>query len=94
MINKTIPTLWLLLVFSIACQKQRKTDPPNIVFIMVDDLGYSDVGYMNQQPEIQTPNIDKLAKEGMVFSNAYAAAPVCSPTRASLMTGKYPATLK
>lgn len=94
MINKTIPTLWLLFVFSIACQKQRKTDPPNIVFIMVDDLGYSDVGYMNQQPEIQTPNIDKLAKAGMVFSNAYAAAPVCSPTRASLMTGKYPATLK
>jgi arylsulfatase A-like enzyme len=60
----------------------------------VDDLGYSDVGYMHQKPEIQTPNIDQLTKTGMVFTDAYTAAPVCSPTRASLMTGKYPATLK
>ncbi len=79
-----------------ACaQKQKATDnQPNIVLIVADDLGYSDVGYMNQKPEIRTPNIDQLAKGGMVFSDAYAAAPVCSPTRASLMTGKYPATLK
>lgn len=67
---------------------------PNIVLIIVDDLGYSDVGYMKQKPEIQTPNIDQLAKNGMVFTDAYASCPVCSPTRASLMTGKYPATLK
>jgi arylsulfatase A-like enzyme len=67
---------------------------PNIILILVDDLGYSDVGFMNQKPEIRTPNIDKLAKSGMVFTNAYAACPVCSPTRASLYTGKYPATLK
>nr|WP_262910769.1 sulfatase [Wocania arenilitoris] len=72
----------------------KPTLKPNIVFIIVDDLGYSDVGYMNQKPEVQTPNIDKLAKSGMVFTNAYAASPVCSPTRASIFTGKYPATLQ
>lgn len=94
MIRRPLPIVLLLLVFSLACQKQQKTDLPNIVLILVDDLGYSDVGYMNQQSGIQTPNIDQIAAGGMVFSNAYAAAPVCSPTRASLMTGKYPATLK
>ena len=67
---------------------------PNIIFILVDDLGYSDVGYMNQKPNVQTPNIDKLAKSGMIFTNAYAASPVCSPTRASIFTGKYPASLQ
>lgn len=72
-------------------QSQKK---PNIVFILVDDLGYSDVGYMHQKEGIKTPNIDALAKNGMIFTNAYAAAPVCSPTRASLMTGKSPAALK
>jgi arylsulfatase A-like enzyme len=90
----TIPILCLLFVLLGAWKNKKKTDLPNIVFIVVDDLGYSDVGYMNQKPEIQTPNINQLAKSGMVFTDAYAAAPVCSPTRASMMTGKYPASLK
>ena len=65
---------------------------PNIVFILVDDLGWSDLGcYGNRFHE--TPNIDHLATQGMRFTDAYAACPVCSPTRASIMTGKYPATL-
>lgn len=67
---------------------------PNFVFILVDDLGYSDVDYMNHKPGINTPNIDKLAKNGKVFTQAYAAAPVCSPTRASILTGKSPASLQ
>jgi arylsulfatase A-like enzyme len=83
-----------LFATQVCAQKTQTTAKPNIVLIIVDDLGYSDVGYMQQKPEIQTPNIDQLAKNGMVFTNAYAACPVCSPTRASLMTGKYPATLK
>lgn len=73
---------------------QKSSSLPNIVFILADDLGYSDVGYMKQKIGIQTPNIDKLAKTGITFTNAYAACPVCSPTRASILTGKYPATLK
>jgi len=68
---------------------------PNIVVINVDDLGWSDVNYMPGQKErYLTPNISALAKQGMVFTNGYAACPVCSPTRASLMTGKSTATLK
>ncbi|MCG9792347.1 sulfatase [Flavobacterium algicola] len=83
------------LCISAYAQKQNESqNPPNIVFILADDLGYSDVGYMKQRKDILTPNIDALAQQGMVFTNAYASCPVCSPTRASLITGKYPATLK
>jgi arylsulfatase A-like enzyme len=66
---------------------------PNIVFILADDLGWKDlVCYGNSHYE--TPNIDGLAKSGFRFSQAYSACPVSSPTRASIMTGKYPARLK
>lgn len=63
---------------------------PNIVFILADDLGWRDLGCYGS-PFYETPNLDRLAQKGMRFTDAYAAAPVCSPTRASLMTGKYPA---
>lgn len=66
--------------------------PPNIIFILADDLGYSQVGCYGSS-FYETPNIDNLAREGMRFTNAYAAASICSPTRASIMTGKYPARL-
>lgn len=64
--------------------------PPNIVFILADDLGWAELGsYGNGFNE--TPHLDRLAKEGVRFTHAYAAAPVCSPYRASLLTGQYPA---
>jgi arylsulfatase A-like enzyme len=68
--------------------------PPkvNIVFILIDDLGWADVGCFGSK-YYETPNIDRLAAQGMRFTDAYAACPVCSPTRASIMTGKYPARL-
>ena len=66
---------------------------PNFVFILIDDLGWADVGCYGSS-FYETPNIDKLARQGTRFTNAYAAGPVCSPTRASIMTGKYPARLK
>lgn len=66
--------------------------PPNILFILADDLGWNQVGY-NGSSFYRTPHIDRLAREGLRFSAAYAACPVCSPTRAALMTGKYPARL-
>jgi arylsulfatase A-like enzyme len=64
----------------------------NFVFLLFDDMGWADVGYQGSD-FYETPNIDRLAKQGMRFSQAYAACPVCSPTRASIMTGKYPARL-
>ncbi len=63
---------------------------PNVVFILVDDLGYMDIGANNPNTFYETPNIDGLAASGMRFTNGYAANPVCSPTRYSIMTGKYP----
>src|SRR6267154_4141666 len=63
---------------------------PNIVFILADDLGYMDVGANNPKTFYETPNIDSIGANGMRFTSAYAACPVCSPTRASIMTGKYP----
>lgn len=65
-------------------------DQPNFVFILVDDLGYMDIGANNPETFYETPNIDRLAREGVRFSDGYAANPVCSPTRYSIMTGKYP----
>ena len=67
-------------------------DRPNIVFILIDDLGWMDLRVQGNQA-VHTPNIDKLAGEGMRFTNAYAAAPVCSPTRAAILTGQSPARL-
>ncbi len=63
---------------------------PNFLFILIDDLGWSDVSCYGST-FYETPNIDKLASQGMRFTDAYAACPVCSPTRASIMSGKYPA---
>lgn len=64
----------------------------NFVFILVDDLGWRDLGCFGST-FYETPNIDRLAEQGMKFTNAYAACPVCSPTLASIMTGKYPARM-
>lgn len=64
--------------------------PKNFVIILIDDLGWADLGCYGST-FYETPNLDRLAKEGVRFTNAYAAAPVCSPTRASIMTGKVPA---
>ena len=71
---------------------------PNIVFILADDFGWRDVSYdvgygYSGSGYYETPNIDRLAAQGMRFTDAYAACPVCSPTRASIMTGKYPARI-
>lgn len=91
--NRILFCLVLVILMS-ACTTGRLDTPPNIVFILVDDLGYTDVGYMGYKQGLNTPNIDQLAQSGKIFTQAYAAAPVCSPTRASILTGKSPATLQ
>jgi arylsulfatase A-like enzyme len=73
-----------------AVGQERKK--PNFVFFLIDDLGWMDLGCYGST-FYETPNIDRLAAAGMRFTDAYAACPVCSPTRASIMTGKYPARL-
>ncbi|MBT3278134.1 MAG: sulfatase-like hydrolase/transferase [Phycisphaerales bacterium] len=65
----------------------KKADKPNIILVMADDQGWGDVGY-NGHPFVKTPSLDAMAKDAFVFDRFYAAAPVCSPTRASVMTGR------
>jgi arylsulfatase A-like enzyme len=76
-----------LLILSISCSTKKQ---PNFVFILVDDLGWADVECNNPESFYETPNIDRLAENGIRFTNAYSANPVCSPTRAAIMTGKHP----
>lgn len=77
----------MLLMLSIACEKQQ----PNILWVNCDDLGRELACYGN--PDVYTPNMDRLAKEGILFSNAYANAPVCSSSRSSQITGMYPTAI-
>ncbi|MBK3519736.1 sulfatase [Carboxylicivirga marina] len=70
-------------------QKQEAKQPPNILFILIDDLGWKDVGYMGSC-FYETPHIDQLANDGVVFTNAYAPAANCAPSRACIMSGQYP----
>jgi arylsulfatase A-like enzyme len=89
--------LKILLLFLVlplnSLAQNNKNIRPNFVFFLVDDLGYSDVGCYGSN-YYKTPNIDKLAYEGVRFTNAYASGMVCSPSRASILTGKYPARLR
>ena len=78
----------LLLLLGLAHLSAQKL--PNFLVIVVDDLGYMDIGANNPDCFYETPNIDAFAKSGMRFTDGYASNPVCSPTRYSLITGRYP----
>lgn len=76
------------LFFLESCVKESQSNKPNIIFIMVDDLGYGDLESYGQKI-IQTPNLSRLAKQGIQFTDVYAGSPVCAPSRSVLMTGKH-----
>ncbi len=83
----------LCLVFSLIGEvRAQGTRPPNVVIVLADDLGWSDLSCYGADLH-ETPNLDRLASQGVRFTNAYAASSVCTPTRAALMTGKHPARL-
>ena len=82
----TVFTFSLLLSFKVLSK-------PNVLFILIDDMGWMDLGCQGNK-NLRTPNIDNLAKGGMRFTDAYAPAPVCSPTRAAIITGQSPARLQ
>jgi arylsulfatase I/J len=96
MITMSWRPLFCLLVFvsgaaatdGAAAAPSATTTPPHIVVILADDLGWADLG--QDGSKIDTPNLDRLAKEGMKLTRFYASAPMCSPTRAALLTGRYP----
>ena len=69
---------------------QSAEQPPNVIIVFADDLGYGDLGCFGH-PTIRTPELDRMAREGMKLTQFYSAAPVCTPSRAALMTGRLPA---
>ena len=89
MFKNPIFLVLLLTTILVSCET---ADRPNFVFILVDDLGWTDLSVYGSSLH-ETPNLDNMAMEGVMFSDAYASCPVCSPTRASIMTGKYPTRL-
>lgn len=89
-INLFVLTLLSCFLLHLDVYALRRSERPNIVFILADDLGWMDVT-INGSKYYDTPNLERLAKRGMVFSNAYTASPLCSPTRASILSGQYPA---
>src|SRR5437016_5989995 len=78
--------LLLILCFGGAAQSAETPRKPNIIFILADDLGYGDLGCYGQK-RIQTPNLDRMAAEGVRFTDFYAGSTVCAPSRCVLMTG-------
>lgn len=97
---KRIIALATLAFLALTCKDDKqslaesttKDERPNIILILTDDLGYADVGF-NGAKDILTPALDKLANTGAIFSSAYVAHPFCGPSRAGLMTGRYPHTI-
>lgn len=85
-ICQTVVCLALFAVFGVIPQGRSEAPPPNIIYLMLDEWGYFESGHMGHA-ELLTPNIDQFAAEGMRFTNAYAGAPVCGPTRCVLLTG-------
>jgi len=83
----------LLVIFLVTACSQSSTDTkklrPNIIYILADDLGYGDLSAHNPESAVQTPNIDRLIKEGISFSDAHSASAVCTPTRYGILTGEY-----
>jgi len=85
---------WLLTVIGMAAllaTSLQAADRPNVLFIAIDDLNHW-VGHLGRHPQTKTPNIDRLAKQGVTFTKAYCTAPACNPSRASLMSGQRPST--
>lgn len=87
--NKRLLFLSFYLLTYVFAQNNSENSPPNILIIFTDDLGYGDLSIQGAT-DMRTPNIDNIAKQGMIFKQFYANSPVCSPSRASLLTGKYP----
>jgi arylsulfatase A-like enzyme len=90
--KKRMPILSLALVvmfFALISLKEKQATRPNIVIIYADDMGYGDLNCQNPNSKIPTPNLNKLAAEGMRFTDAHSSSGICSPSRFALLTGTY-----
>ena len=89
MIKKLLLSTGIILPFISCTQQDEKLEQPNIVFILADDMGYGDVSYLDGNNKIKTTNIDQLAQEGVVFTDAHSSSSVSTPTRYGILTGRY-----
>ena len=86
---RTFPFLLSILSCFLVSLSAREQEKPNIIIVLVDDMGWMDLSCQGSD-FYRTPNVDRLAKEGITYTNGYAACAVCSPTRAAVQTGRYP----
>lgn len=91
---KNVLSFCIIAIFAFSCKTKKSTDTENkktnILFIFIDDMGYADLGCYGRE-DVRTPNIDQLAREGILFTQFYVNAPICSPSRTAVTTGHYPA---
>lgn len=90
--NRLIVVIGFLFLLTIpfSCKQEEKQDEkPNVIFILADDLGYGDVQFLNKESSVPTPNMDRLATEGVAFTDAHSGSAVCTPTRYGVLTGRY-----
>src|SRR5882757_5477079 len=80
---------WVAAALVLFTSSVGAAERPNIVYILADDLGYGDLSCLNKDSKIHTPNIDRLAAAGMMFTDAHSASAVCTPTRYGILTGRY-----
>ena len=88
LLKQTCIVLTAIILFGYSTSEVSET-PPNIIFILADDLGYGDVSCYNENSKINTPHIDKLGSEGVIFTDAHTSSAVCTPTRYGILTGRY-----
>ena len=86
--SKIVKTFLIILLGLITGCNNHVNDKPNVIYILADDLGYGELGIYGQKI-IETPNIDALAKKGLLFTDHYTGSPVCAPARSVLMTGQH-----
>ena len=88
--SRFVKAVTILLIVLVTRFNSSGAEKPNIIFILADDVGIGDIKCYYEPSKVTTPNIDKLATEGMRFTQAYAPGAVCSPSRYALLTGAYP----
>ena len=88
--KKTIHCLFFILILIfLSCRQGEILNSTNIIYILADDLGFGDVAAFNRAGKIKTPNLDQMAQQGIIFTDAHTSSSVCTPTRYGILTGRY-----
>src|SRR5947199_9552511 len=88
-LNRIVPGFLILVLVAFSAAAEAGATRPNIVYILCDDLGYGDVRCLNPQGKIATPHMDRLGAAGMIFTDAHSSSAVCTPSRYTILTGRY-----